>query len=92
MPVISQKITLSNTTPTLIVGNHTMIQEVHLHNMTKSSNEYVHLGPANMTLANSIHIDPGESIEMNVIEGDELYAMSDPNGLTVGVLINRKND
>lgn len=92
MALTSQTITLSNVTPTLIVGNHTMVQEVHLHNMSKSSNQYVHLGPANMTLANSIHIDPGESLELRVIEGDELYAMSDPDGLEVGVLINRKND
>jgi len=78
--------TLSNTTATLVVPAHRNEQEVHLHNMTKSSNEYVHLGNASMSLANSIHIDPGETVRYNIPPGDELYAMSNPDGLEIGVL------
>jgi hypothetical protein len=63
-----------------------MGQEVHLHNMTKSSNNYIHLGPSNITLTNSIHIDPGESITLTLGPGDDLYAFSDPDGLDLGIL------
>lgn len=91
MPITSQTFTLSNLTPTLIVPGHNMIQEVHLHNMTKSSNEFIHLGGADMTLTNSIHIDPGESMTLTLVDRDNLYAMSDPNGLVVGVMTIRKN-
>jgi len=86
MPIFNENITLSNTTATLVVPSVRMEQEVHIHNMTKSSNEYVHLGNASMSLANSIHIDPGESVTYNIPPGDELYAMSNPNGLEIGVL------
>ena len=86
MPIFNENITLSNTTATLVVPAVRMEQEVHIHNMTKSSNEYVHLGNADISLTNSIHIDPGESVTYNIPPGDELYAMSNPDGLEIGVL------
>lgn len=92
MPITSQTFTLSNTTQTLIVDADNMQQEVHLHNMTKSSNQYVHIGPDGMTIAGSIHLDPGESKVMTLVPKDKLYAMSDPDGLVVAVLTIRKND
>lgn len=92
MPLATKKYTLSSTVPTLIVDADNMSQEVHLHNMNKSSNQYVHIGPAGMTLADSIHLDPGESITLTLEPTDQLYGMSDPNGLVVGVLTIRKSD
>ena len=86
MPIFNANHTLSDTTPTLVVPVEHNEQEVHFHNMTKSSNEYIHFGNADMTLNNSIHIDPGETVTYNIPPGDELYAMSDPNGLELGVL------
>ena len=68
-----------------------MPHQVTLHNMTKSSNEYVHIGGPGVTDANSIHIDPGETLTITLGPGDELYAVSDPDGLVVGVLDVRKN-
>ncbi len=67
-------------------------QVVYLHNMTKSSNEYIHIGNSDMTLLNSIHLDPGETIELQIPTGDSLYAMSDPDGLVVGVLQMQNRD
>lgn len=86
MPIHNAVFTLSNTTPTKVVPLDSMEQEVHLHNMTKSSNEYIHLGDSNVSTSNSIHIDPGESVTLNLGPSDELYAVSDPNGLELGVL------
>jgi hypothetical protein len=86
MPVKSSVFTLSNVTPTKIVEAHHMTQQVTLHNMTKSSNEYVHFGPSTVTTTNSFHIDPGETITIDLGPKDELFAVSDPNGLVVGVL------
>jgi hypothetical protein len=86
MPIINATHILSNTTPTLIVQADKNPQTVHLHNMTKSSNEYIYFGNADMTLSNSIHIDPGETVDYLIPAGDTLHAMSDPNGLEVGVL------
>jgi len=61
---------------------------VYLHNMTKSSNEYIYLGgDSSITVNNSIHIDPGESINLQLGPNDSLYALSDPTGLELGVLV-----
>jgi len=92
MPVKSEVFTLSDTTATQIVEPDNMGQEVHLHNMTKSSNEYVHIGPSTVTTANSIHIDPGQNLHLELRPGDDLWAVSDPDGLEVGVLTINKRD
>jgi len=86
MTIHNEQITLSETTATLVVEADNNEQEVHLHNMTKSSNEYIFLGNADMSLTNTIHIDPGETVTYRIPPGDELYAMSDPDGLELGVL------
>ncbi len=86
MTIHNEQITLSETSATLVIEAHHMEQEVHLHNLTKSSNEYIHFGDADMTLTNSIHIDPGETVTYRIPPGDELYAMSDPDGLVLGIL------
>ncbi len=86
MSIKSSVFTLSETTPTKVVGVDSMQQQVHLHNMTKSSNEYIHLGGSDVSTTNSIHIDPGESIILELGPSDELFAVSDPDGLVLGVL------
>jgi len=92
MPVKSSVFTLSDTTPTQIVGPDNMIQQVTLHNMTKSSNEYIFIGPETVTTTNAIHIDPGETMQLQLRPNDDLWAVSDPDGLVVGVLVVTKRD
>lgn len=92
MTVLNAVYTLSNTTPTEIVSPDNQPQEVHLHNMTKSSNEYVHIGDGNVSTTNSIHLDPGQSVVINLPVRDSLFAVSEPSGLEVGVLVLRKRD
>ena len=86
MTILNNAITLSNVTATSIIVPDNQMQTVHIHNMTKSSNEYIYIGSADVTLTNSIHLDPGASIKIEVPAGDTLWALSDPNGLVVGVL------
>jgi uncharacterized cupredoxin-like copper-binding protein len=85
MAIYSAQHTLG-TAAMLVVPASTQPQEVHLHNMTKSSNQYIHLGNSDITLTNSIHLDPGESIELTLMSSQELYGISDPAGLILGVL------
>lgn len=86
MPIKHDLITLSETVPTKVAPLDHQPQVVHLHNMTKSSNEYIYLGDADVSTTNSIHIDPGESIRIDLGPSDELFAVSDPDGLELGVL------
>ncbi len=90
MPIVNTLFTLSNVTPTEIAGRESMPRDITMHNMTKSSNEYVHYGNEDMTLLNSPHIDPGETLTLRLGPNDRLFAMSDPDGLQVGVLDVRK--
>lgn len=89
--ITNAAITLSNTVPTQIVTPSTMPQEVHLHNMTKSSNQFIHIGNSTVNLTNSVHLDPGESKVINLKPGQDLYAVSDPTGLVIGVLAVRQD-
>jgi hypothetical protein len=82
---------LSDTTPTEVVGPATQRQVAHFHNLTKSSNEYIYLGSQTVTTSNSIHLDPGESKEITLEPLDTLWAVSDPDGLELGVLIVRQS-
>jgi hypothetical protein len=85
MPWTTQQVTLG-TAGELIVGADNMPHNVVLHNHTKSSNEYIHIGPDDtVSETNSIHIDPGQTIYLELDPGDEVWAMSDPDGLVVGV-------
>ena len=92
MPIASALITLSSGTAVRIVENHHMPHDVILHNHTKSSNEYIYVGGPSVTTTNAMHIDPGQTIYLTMRPGDELWAVSDPSGLKVGVTDIRKGE
>jgi hypothetical protein len=85
MPIYTSQHTLGTATAVQIAGSHYMAQDVTVHNMTKSSNEYVYVGGPDVTIGNGIHIDPGGTLQLKIQPGDGLYAVSDPDGLEVGV-------
>ena len=87
MPITQNLLTLSLGTPVQIVEPQTQAQEVHLHNMSKSSNQYIHIGTSSVSTANSLHLDPGDTMRLNLGPSDDLWAISDPGGLQVGVLV-----
>jgi len=89
MSVYHDRITLG-TAATEIVPAWSSPQYVMLHNMTKSSNEYIFVGGSAVGTTNSIHIDPGDNLNFHLPPGDSLYALSDPDGLDVGILVMRK--
>ena len=91
MTLVNRQVTLG-TAAIEIVGHDNMPHDVILHNMTKSSNEYIFYGGPDVSTTNAPHIDPGETIRFTLRPGDRLYALSDPDGLVVGVLDIRKND
>jgi hypothetical protein len=91
MAIVTRQVTLG-TAATEIVGHDNMPHDVILHNMTKSSNNYIFFGDANVSTTNAPHIDPGETIQFTLGPDDRLFAVSDPAGLVVGVMDIRKND
>ena len=91
MPLVHRQTTLG-TAATEIVGYDNMPHDVILHNMTKSSNQFIFYGGADVSTTNAPHIDPGETIQFTLQPGDRLFAVSNPAGLVVGVMDIRKND
>ena len=92
MPITTQVFTLGDT-GIRIVEKDNMPQEVHLKNMTKSSNEYVWVsGDSSVSATAGLELEPQEHVVLNLRPGDELWAMSTPDGLEVGVMAIRKND
>jgi len=91
MPIVNSQVTLG-TAATEIVGHDNMPHHVILHNMTKSSNNYIFFGGSAVSATNAPHIDPGETIQFDLGPGDRLFAVSDPAGLKVGVLDIRQVD
>ena len=91
MTILHRQVTLG-TAATEIVGHDNMPHEVILHNMTKSSNQYIYFGGSAVSTTNAPHIDPGETIQFTLGPEDRLFAVSDPAGLVVGVMDIRKLD
>lgn len=95
MALVSRHVTCSNTVAKRIVGADNMPHRAVLHNATKSSNEYVFIAggsAASFGTVAGLHIDPGQTIYVDLAPNDELWATSDPNGLIVQVLDMRRND
>ena len=74
-----------------VVPPSTQPQEVTMHNQNKSSNQYIHVGNADVSLLNSMHLDPAQTIKVTLMPNQALYALSDPAGLQLGVLAVRKD-
>lgn len=94
MAIISRNVLCSNTVAKRIVGADNMPHRAVLHNATKSSNEYIWVsgGSATAGTASGMHIDPGQTIYIDLAPNDELWATSTPNGLRVQVIDMRRND
>ncbi len=94
MALVNRNVTCSDTTAQRIVGADNMPHRAVLHNATKSSNEYIWVGGSSAVAgtADGMHIDPGQTIYVDLAPNDELWATSTPDGLTVQVLDMRRND
>lgn len=95
MAIVTRQVTCSDTTAQRIVGADNMPHKVILHNATKSSNQYIWIAggsaQAFATVA-SMHIDPGQTIYLDLAPEDEVWATSVPDGLIVQVFDQRQND
>jgi len=86
MPIIASQITLGTAAPVLAVRSHHMAQDVSIHNQSKSSNQYAYIGGESVSESNSIHIDPGETLQLKIQPGDVLWGISNVADLKVGVI------
>lgn len=90
MTITNNQYTLDATVPTQIVSPSVMPQLVVVHNITKSSNHYIYYGGPNVAVNNAPHIDPGETLQLRLLPLEILFAVSDPDGLTIGVMVQKQ--
>jgi hypothetical protein len=89
---ISTNLVTLGTAAQQVVGPSTEPQFVTMHNMTKSSNEYIFYGNATVGTGNAPHIDPGDTLQLRLLPGEALYAVSEPSGLDLGVFIQKQDN
>lgn len=95
MTIITRQVELSETTAKQIVGADNMPHKVVLHNATKSSNNYIWIAGGSaqaLSTVASMHIDPGQTIYLDLAPEDEVWATSTPDELIVHVFDQRQND
>ena len=90
MAITNDQYTLSNVTPTQIASPSVMPQLVVIHNLTKSSNSYIYYGGSTVSTTNAPHIDPGETLQLRLLPLETLFAVSNPNGLPIGVMVQKQ--
>lgn len=88
MALTNAKFTLGTASATKIATASINPQHVTLHNMSKSGNEFIHIGGvSSITTTNSIHIDPGETLQLMLLPNEELYAIAATGTPPIGVLL-----
>jgi len=91
MPISHAHYTLGTATPTKIVSAQSISQKVIVHNDEHSSSDEVFIGNAAVSTANGLHIDSGQTLEIELDPGSDLWAISDSNGSIVHTLVMKQD-
>jgi hypothetical protein len=86
--IVNKHVTLG-TAAQQIVEPSVMPQRVSLHNASKSSNNFIYIGGTAVTSSTGIHIDPAETLQLELLPLESIYAVSAPAGIVVHVLVQR---
>jgi hypothetical protein len=61
---------------TLVVGASTSVQHVCIHNHEHNQNHEIYVGGPDVTLANGMHAVATETTVLQILPGDELFAIA----------------
>jgi hypothetical protein len=64
---------------TLVVPQSVNVQHVCIHNHEHNQNHDIFLGNADVTVSNGMHLVATETTEMQLLPGDDLYAVASQN-------------
>jgi hypothetical protein len=67
---------LATNVRTLVVGASTSVQHVCIHNHEHNQNHEIYIGGPDVTLANGMHAVATETGVLQLLPGDELYAIA----------------
>lgn len=72
---------------TLVVGSSVSVQHVCIHNHEHSQNKEIFIGGADVTVANGMHAVATQTGTVQLLPGDELYAITAQTGLNLRILV-----
>jgi len=74
---------------TLVVGASSSVQHVSVHNHEHSLNKEIFIGGADVTVANGMHAVAQATSTVQLLPGDELYAITSDTGCNLRILVVR---
>ena len=86
MTLTGAQFTLGTATATQIVANHHNPQRVTVHNQEDQNSRFAYLGGADVSSANGVHLDKGQTIEFTLNPGEALFAIASHQDVDVGVI------
>ena len=87
MPVSTYGFDLVQNVRTLVVGASVSVQHVCIHNHEHSQNKEIFIGGADVTVDNGMHAVATATGTVQLMPGDELYAITAQNGCNLRILV-----
>lgn len=92
MALTNAQYTVAESTRVLIASADNMPQDVIIHEADHSSSTTTFIGDSAVTGTTGLHIHNGETLQLTLRPGDELYAYSTQGAPVVHVIQIQKND
>jgi hypothetical protein len=74
---------------TLVVGASSSVQHVCIHNHDHNNNKEIFIGGADVTVANGMHAVATQTGVVQLMPGDELYAITPETSINLRILVVR---
>jgi hypothetical protein len=74
---------------TLVVGASSSVQHVSIHNHEHATSKEIFIGGADVTVANGMHAVATATSTVQLLPGDELYAITSQTGCNLRILVVR---
>jgi len=87
MAVFTYGFDLVQNVRTLVVGASNSVQTVCIHNHEHASSKEIFIGNADVTVDNGIHAVATQTGTVQLLPGDELYAITAQTGVNLRVLV-----
>jgi hypothetical protein len=90
MPYTSTQVSVGTTRVKIVVPQASN-QLVVLHDHDHNSNNEVFIGDATVTTTNGLHIPKTETIQLNLVAGDDLWAVASGNSVALQIMAIRQS-
>lgn len=87
MPVQTFSYDLAQNVRTLVVGASASVQHVCIHNHEHATSKEIFIGGPDVTVANGMHAVATETGKIQLMPGDELYAITSQTGCNLRILV-----